>query len=235
MKALKTVFLLVLLSGIFLAIGGLVAGQTGLIMAGVFAAGNAVRPYKLVVQSVAEGKLAAECIDAWLRGLAMPDRRHSFETRLARLTSGELCDFCSGYPTTPRISDPMRADELTEDQVRLEAGRCLECGCAALDTCRLHHYAALYRCDARRFHGSGRRYEGRNAADGVALEPGKCILCGICVQLTRAASDAKGLALLGRSIETRVGPPPGVSLTQALGTAAQACAEACPTGAIALK
>jgi heat shock protein HtpX len=39
MKALKTVFLLVLLSGIFLAIGGLVAGQTGLIVAGVFAAG----------------------------------------------------------------------------------------------------------------------------------------------------------------------------------------------------
>lgn len=37
MKTLKTVFLLVLLSGIFLAIGGLVGGQTGLVVALVFA------------------------------------------------------------------------------------------------------------------------------------------------------------------------------------------------------
>src|SRR3990170_3784136 len=39
MNNLKTVFLLVLLSGIFLAIGGLVGGQTGLIVAFVIALG----------------------------------------------------------------------------------------------------------------------------------------------------------------------------------------------------
>jgi heat shock protein HtpX len=39
MNTLKTLFLLVLLSGIFLAIGGLVGGTTGLIVAGVFALG----------------------------------------------------------------------------------------------------------------------------------------------------------------------------------------------------
>ncbi len=39
MNTLKTLFLLVLLSGIFLAIGGLVGGTTGLIVAAVFAAG----------------------------------------------------------------------------------------------------------------------------------------------------------------------------------------------------
>jgi len=39
MNTLKTLFLLVLLSGIFLAIGGLVGGTTGLIVAGVIAAG----------------------------------------------------------------------------------------------------------------------------------------------------------------------------------------------------
>jgi heat shock protein HtpX len=39
MNTLKTLFLLVLLSGIFLAIGGLVGGTTGLIVAAVFAGG----------------------------------------------------------------------------------------------------------------------------------------------------------------------------------------------------
>ncbi len=201
---------------------------------GVFAAGNAVRPYKLVVQSVAEGKRAAQCIDSWLRGLAMPDRRHTYETRLARLTAGELCEFCEGYPATSRIDPRLRAEQLTDQLARREAQRCLECDCPALDICRLHHYAAIYDCDAQRFHGSSRRFAGRVPGHGVILESGKCILCGICVQLTRAASDAVGLAILGRSTDCRVGPPAGISLDQALGSAARGCAEACPTGAIRL-
>lgn len=199
---------------------------------GVFAAGNAVRPYHLVVQSVAEGKLAAQCLDAWLHGVTLPDRRHKYESRLARLTAGELCDFCEGFPNTPRIDDAVAADDMSEEQARAEAERCLQCGCPSLDTCLLHHYAAMYHCDARRFRGSGRHYEGRIVGDGVELEIGKCILCGICVQLSRDAEDAVGLAIQGRSMETRVAPPPGVSLHAALGSSARQCAEACPTGAI---
>ena len=202
--------------------------------AGVFAAGNAVRPYKLIVQSVAEGKLAAQCIDAWLCGRAIPDRRHKFETRLAKLTAGELCDFCEGSPNTLRLDDRLRVEDLTDEQARQEANRCLNCDCPALDSCALHHYAAMYQCDAHRFRGSERRFEGRIEGENVLLEPGKCILCGICVQLACAADDAVGLAFLGRSMETRIGPPPGVTLDQALGSAARSCAEACPTGAITL-
>lgn len=199
---------------------------------GVFAAGNVVRNTRLVVQSVAEGKLAAQCIDAWLRGVTLPDRRHKYETRLARLTSGELCEYCHGYPDTPRMDDSLRTEELTDELVQREAKRCLQCGCEALDSCRLHHYAAMYHCDAQRFRTSERRFEGRIVGGGVTLESGKCILCGICVTLAREAEDAVGLSFLGRSVETRIGPPPGVSLDQALGSAARRCAEACPTGAI---
>ncbi len=202
---------------------------------GVFAAGNAVRTYKLVVQSVAEGKLAAQCINAWLRELPMPDRHQAYETRLTRLTTGEMCDFCAGYPDTPRVPDRTIAKNLTADQARQEAERCLECDCPALDSCRLHYYAALYQCDARRFHGSDRRFEGRIVDGHVALEPGKCILCGICIQLAREAGDATGLAFLGRSVGMRIGPPPGITLSQALGSAARASAKACPTGAIVMK
>ncbi len=203
-------------------------------LAGVFAAGNAVRPYKLVVQSVAEGKLAAACLDAWLRDAVVPDRRATFETRLAKLTSGELCDFCDGFPDTMRMDDRLRPEQVTDAIAQGEAQRCLECGCAALDSCRLHHYAALYHCDAQRFRGSERRFEGRISGDGVTLELGKCILCGICVDLARQAPDAAGLAFLGRGLETRIGPPPGVTIGQALGSSARECAAACPTGAITL-
>jgi NADH dehydrogenase/NADH:ubiquinone oxidoreductase subunit G len=93
----------------------------------------------------------------------------------------------------------------------------------------------MYDCDAHRFRDGDRHFEGRITGNGVVLELGKCILCGICVQLARAAEDAVGLSFLGRSIETRIGPPPGVTLDQALGSAARSCAGACPTGAITLK
>lgn len=201
---------------------------------GVFAAGNVVRPYKLVVQSVAEGKLAAQCVDACLLGGVMPDRHRVFETRLARLTAGELCSFCEGFPDTPRLDERVRAEDLTDEQAQQEANRCLHCDCPALDSCRLHHYASLYHCDAHRFQTGPRRFEGRLVSDGVVLEHGKCILCGICVQLARETNDAAGLTWLGRSTECRIGPPPGVSLARAMGSAAGRCAAACPTGAIQL-
>lgn len=200
---------------------------------GLFAAGNAVRPYKLVVQSVAEGKLAAECIDGWLRGAPPPDRRHAYETRLARLTNQELCDFCDGAVPTARV-DSRLLEEASEEAARSEAERCLECDCRALASCLLHHYAAMYDCDAHRYRGEGRRFEGRLVGERVTLEQGKCILCGICVQLAAETPDAAGLAVMHRGTATRLSPPPGSSLDEALGSAALRCAEACPTGAIVL-
>ncbi|WP_261361795.1 2Fe-2S iron-sulfur cluster-binding protein [Aeoliella straminimaris] len=199
---------------------------------GLFAAGNAVRPYKLVVQSVAEGKLAAECIDGWLRGALPPDRRHAYETRLARLTNQELCDFCDGAVPTPRVDGRLLSDGASEDAARSEAERCLECDCRALASCLLHHYASMYDCDAQHYRGEGRRFEGRLVGNRVTLEQGKCILCGICVQLAAETSDAAGLAVVHRGVDTRLAPPPGSTIDEALGSAASKCAEACPTGAI---
>ncbi|MBX3434635.1 MAG: FAD-dependent oxidoreductase [Pirellulales bacterium] len=197
----------------------------------VFAAGNVVRPYKLVVQSVAEGKLAAECIDCRLANRPVPDRRKAFESRLQRMTAGELCDYCEGTPTTPRIDARLFNGDVSEDAVRQEAARCLHCDCEALHHCLLHHYAEAYDCDARRFAGPGQHYRGRIEGRGVRLEIGKCIACGICVQIAAATPDAVGLALTGRSTAIRVAPPAGTSLDAALGSAARQCAEACPTGA----
>ena len=199
--------------------------------AGVFAAGNAVRQYKLVVQSVAEGKLAADCVDVWLRDEPFPVRHKHFDTRLGRLSSEELCEFCKDFPTIPRLAISPDERPATDAQFRQEAMRCLHCDCPALENCQLHHYAALYDCNARRFQGEGRRYEGKIIDGSIALEPGKCILCGICIDITRNTSDAVGLAFLGRSTQSRIGPPDGCTLSEALGSAVQSVIKACPTGA----
>ncbi|TWT76159.1 NAD-dependent dihydropyrimidine dehydrogenase subunit PreT [Posidoniimonas polymericola] len=201
---------------------------------GVFAAGNAVRPYKLVVQSVAEGKLAADCINSWLRGAPPPDRRASYETRLAKLAGHEVCDYCAGTEPTVRADRQFLECDSPEEAAQREARRCLECDCRALASCLLHHYAAMYDCNALRYRGEGKRYQGRLMGERVTLEYGKCILCGICVQLAADDPEAVGLAVTGRGAETRINPPSGVSLDAALGGAVTECVAKCPTGALLL-
>jgi hypothetical protein len=201
----------------------------------VFGAGNVVRPYKLVVQSVAEGKLAAGCVNAVLAGRPAPDRRRAYESRLERLTGAALCDYCEGAPPVSRVDVHLLEGPASDDFVRREAARCLNCDCEALGHCLLHRYAEAYRCDARRFAGHGQSFRGRIVGQRVTLEIGKCIACGICQQIAAATPGAVGLATLHRSDAIRIAPPPGVTLDDALGRAAARCADACPTGAIVLR
>ncbi|MCA9261548.1 MAG: (2Fe-2S)-binding protein [Planctomycetales bacterium] len=201
---------------------------------GVFAAGNAVRRYALAVQSVAEGKLVAQCIDCWLREVPVPDRRRTFESRLARLSAAEACDFCEGASPASRMTPAQFAVGPTPDQVQAEAERCLACDCQSLGSCALHHYAQLYDCDADRYRGK-RGFEGRLEGERVTLEWGKCIVCGICVQIAGATPDAGGLAILHRSRRIRIEPAQGSNLDDALGSGAEAAVVACPTGALAWK
>jgi NADH dehydrogenase/NADH:ubiquinone oxidoreductase subunit G len=69
----------------------------------------------------------------------------------------------------------------------------------------------------------------------IVYEPGKCIACGICLTIAEEAREPLGLAFIGRGFQVRVGVPLGRSVAEGLRTSAKAAAEACPTGAIAVK
>ena len=68
--------------------------------------------------------------------------------------------------------------------------------------------------------------------DRVIFEPAKCIKCGLCVQITKRAGEKLGLTFIGRGFDVRVGVPLDESMADALTTTAEACVEACPTGAL---
>jgi len=69
----------------------------------------------------------------------------------------------------------------------------------------------------------------------IVYEPGKCIDCGICIQIASSHGEKLGLAFVGRGFDVRVAVPFGESLAEGLKVAAAECVKACPTGAMAFK
>jgi ferredoxin len=198
----------------------------------IFAAGACAKPVKQVVRAMAEGRAAAECVHLFLSG--RPPRRPEkpFSSFMGRLEPGELRDFLRASSKEHSIAPCARCSGVTQDGAAREAARCLHCDCRSSGNCLLQHYAQVYGADANRFRAERRPFEQQLQPGGVIFEPGKCILCGICVKLTEMAAEPLGLAFIGRGFDMRLAAPFGRSIQDGLGAAAEECARHCPTGAL---
>jgi len=200
---------------------------------GVFAAGNAVRTKGMVIRGLADGKEAAVAIDQHLRGEKVTGPQRPFSTRIGRLAEDELAqylDAASGAP--PREPSQGRAAGFTPAEAVEQAARCMHCDCLGQTDCRLRHWSAVYGADPRKYKDDRRRFEQFRQRSGVVFEPGKCIDCGLCIEIARAAGEPLGLTFVGRGFDVRVGVPFGESLDEALKKAAAECVAACPTAAL---
>jgi NADH dehydrogenase/NADH:ubiquinone oxidoreductase subunit G len=96
----------------------------------------------------------------------------------------------------------------------------------------LQHYAQVYGAEANRFHAKRRTLEQQIQPGGVIFEPGKCILCGICVKLTEQAGEPLGLTFIGRGFDVRIGAPLNRTIEEGLRQVAADVVYHCPTGAL---
>ena len=96
----------------------------------------------------------------------------------------------------------------------------------------LQHYAQVYGADASRFRSERREFEQQLQPGGIIFEPGKCILCGICVKLTEMAAEPLGLTFIGRGFDVKVGAPFSQEIEAGLQKVAAECVKHCPTGAL---
>jgi ferredoxin len=199
----------------------------------IFAAGACVKPVKQVVRALAEGRAAAECVHRYLRG--QPPRRPGkrFSSIMGRLEPGELKEFLRGASQLHRVAPCDRCAGLDRSQALEEAARCLHCDCRSSGHCLLQHYAEVYDADASRFRAERRPFSQQLQPGGVIFEPGKCIVCGICVKLTEIAAEPLGLSFVGRGFDMRVAAPFDRSIEEGLGAVAEECVRHCPTGALA--
>lgn len=156
-------------------------------------------------------------------------------SKLGMIDVAEVMKLAETASGRGRVGDEACTRGLVEGEAVGEAERCLMCSCAALDTCRLKRLADVLGVDPNRYRGKRRPYDIDDTHAAIRIETGKCIGCGICVNLTRAGGEKYGLAFHGRGFGMRPGFPFDKTAAECLEKTALRIAEACPTGAITAK
>ena len=200
---------------------------------GVFAGGDAVRRRRLTVRSVADGKEAAVSIGQFLSGQQVVGAGRAFNSHIGQLKEGEIEKFIAIVDKGPRVKPHQAEGGFTDDEAGQESLRCLGCDCRKAGNCRLRQLSEVYGAKSVRFKGERRLFVQETRHSTVVYEPGKCINCGLCVQITAEAGEELGLTFVGRGFDVRVAVPFGRTLAEGLRASAAKCVEACPTGAIA--
>jgi ferredoxin len=202
---------------------------------GIFAGGDVIRKRRLAVRAVADGKEAAESIRQYLTGAPVVGPARAFNSRMGKLEEGEMELFLQSACAQARCQPAAAAAGFAAEEARRESSRCLRCDCRKADACLLRQHAGAYDARQARYKAPRRKLVQQTQHPEVIYEPGKCIDCGICIQIASAAQEELGLAFVGRGFDVRPAVPFDESLTEGLRTAAAQCVAACPTGALAYK
>jgi ferredoxin len=206
-------------------------------ISGVFVCGNISRQATMAVQSVARGKMAAKQVEIFHgSGIANEEMHHSV-SRTGALFQPEWNEYLKESIPDHRV-EPARGTltGFSMEEAMHEARRCLHCDCRKPSTCKLRKYSEEYKANRKRFAGPDRKLLTKSwQHELIVYESEKCIRCGLCVEITREHGESIGLAYAGRGFDVRISVPFNETVREALTTAAEECARACPTGALALK
>jgi ferredoxin len=213
----------------------------------------------LHVRAVGGGKKTARGVNAFLSDQPAPKADKCFNSSIGRLRQVELDPYAverrknvgqEPPPVNPGKIDSSRqpgapvphetavphGDDSRGRLSYMEAARCLHCDCTKPTTCKLRRYAEQYGLGPQITRTMERLPVAPiQSADGVLFEPGKCIKCGICVEIVRASGLDAGIAFAGRGLASHLQVPFGGTLAKGFGSVAERCVQACPTAALSFR
>ena len=204
---------------------------------GIFVCGSAIRPHKMAVRSVAQGKTAAAAVKGFLQQKHFEKPAKIFNSRFEKLQPAEYAEYLKESIPDGRVTAASGyIGGFSETEAILEAQRCLHCDCRKKDGCKLRNCSDYYKIERKRFQVGERKLMIKKVQhDKVVFEPEKCIKCGLCVEISSGESEKYGLAFEGRGFDVVVNSPLGVSFSEGLNKTAIECVNSCPTGALSFK
>jgi predicted molibdopterin-dependent oxidoreductase YjgC len=160
-------------------------------------------------------------------------KRKEFSMNIGRLSPTEIESLAQSIPY---VNKEILSAIINDDDIRAiinMSAKCLQCNCGKKSACKLRDYATQYGARHLRYSDGKRNvYERKVYDSGLVHEPGKCITCGKCVNITKARGIKPGLALCGRGSNVYVAAPFGADIDMAMGDALDECVRECPTGAM---
>ncbi len=195
--------------GITMAEGGTVQAEEGTFQTAipwVFAGGDCISGPDTAVNAVRHGRLAARKINEFLRGLPVMAEQTVFNSSYGPRDQVPAAFYDRSVPS-PRIRPEELAPDLrtsgfsevvsnlSAEQARREAERCLSCSCVSKDDCRLRELAADFDVKEEQTIGEEEDFLIDRKA-GIRFERTKCIDCGICVRTLEEEGEEETLMRL---------------------------------------
>ena len=226
-------------------------------MEGVYAGGDAVTGPSIIIGAIAHGRKAAYAMDRLLTGRPVKaEDRLGFHVKKEDFGVLSRKDFSEkpvmhrrhiekADPTTRASSFTEVELGFTEENLKAETERCLECGCQDVTGCDLRRYATLMEADKTRFmpkNPATEKFATHKSSHGIEdVNPfiirdfNKCILCGSCIQVCNDIQVNDAIDLGFRGIQAKVIAGIDQALKDANCVFCGSCVQACPVGALTEK
>ena len=201
---------------------------------GVFAIGSAIKPGRVAIRAIANGKEVALSIDQYLKGEEVIGKKQVFNSRIGKMIPEDHDAFMMEADAGPR-NDPSNIRGFSSNEAKKEAERCMHCDCRKKDNCKLRDYSDEYEAVQSRYFPKEREPVRKTFKNKpIVYEPEKCIKCGICVKLTSMHKEELGLTYIGKGFDVEISAPFDNAKKNVLEKTALLCAEKCPTAALAV-